>query len=584
MPTQIDRRTFLTAAAALAALSRLRALARSPRPQRITIDCPTESIADFQALATRAAGLGATHIELSHLPKARWQWYDPTDPWPNWGMLHASFFKIAPPEPLQTWIPREYSLRCQDILHQQGEILRKLNLKATFVYQAHPDWRGPRCQYPPRAHNSYYAPCIDRPEVLAMYRKAVAAICTLVPIEEFTFLTNDSGCGICWHPGLYPGQNGPEYCKSRSMNDRLDGWTQAIKAGAADAGLTAEVSLAGRSTNPDHKASPRTSAGLKDYFYSANTYPIVGLTQPTTFAEQLENSYASPNADRRIAFESTNDSELFDILAAFRQSPAKGPLAREQILANVAAKQAGAEAAPHLLRFWELFSRAIADLAPMEHGGPILLLGTINQRWLVRPLVPFPLELKPEEKVYYRHFQMQAWSEDIAANFMALQGNYIIQGPASAWLATRLFDDATKNLHLAHEALAKAIASAPTEAHDHLQAYDLRLQALILTINNARNVVAYQDFLDHQNQTPNSRPDIQWPRAGHEDGMKIASADMDNTKALIALLESTKIPIFATAPTPAEEDVFLFGPNLVDQLKWKIATTERHLPEHIRFN
>ena len=65
-------------------------------------------------------------------------------------------------------------------------------------------------------------------------------------------------------------------------------------------------------------------------------------------------------------------------------------------------------------------------------------------------------------------------------------------------------------------------------------------------------------------------------------GMKIAEDDMDNTRQLIALLKSTKVQVFATAPTAAEEDVFLFNPDLIGQLHKKIEITRRHLPEHIR--
>ena len=116
-----------------------------------------------------------------------------------------------------------------------ARLLRKLNLKAKLRWRrAHVAARRGLCGPPGLARaalpvsarcsrHNYYAPCIDRPEVLALYRRAVARLCQLVPIEEFFFLTNDSGGGICWHPGLYPGANGPEFCKNRSMNDRF-GW------------------------------------------------------------------------------------------------------------------------------------------------------------------------------------------------------------------------------------------------------------------------------------------------------------------------------------------------------------------------
>ena len=219
-------------------------------------------------------------------------------------------------------------------LRGSGEILRKHHLQAVFsgaepmwlpeaVYEAHPEWRGPRCQYPPRAKNNYYAPCIDRPEVLAMYRQSVADLCRLVPVEEFDFLANDSGSGICWHPGLYPGVNGPDFCKGRPMNERLDGWMKAVATGAADAGLTADVTIDKRSLTPDAKPRKRLAAGPACYFYWSNTFPVVGVPQPCAFAQQLETIFASPDTDCRINIESIDSTSLFDLVREFRQRPAQ---------------------------------------------------------------------------------------------------------------------------------------------------------------------------------------------------------------------------------------------------------------------
>jgi len=134
-------------------------------------------------------------------------------------MLMATIFKVAVPPELQAFLPADYARRNLEIIRQRGAVLRELGLKAAFsgkepaylpeaVFRAHPDWRGPRCEHPRRSRHAYYSLCIDRPEVLAMYRKAVAEICRVAPVELFTFLTNDSGSGICWSVSLYPGRMG----------------------------------------------------------------------------------------------------------------------------------------------------------------------------------------------------------------------------------------------------------------------------------------------------------------------------------------------------------------------------------------
>ncbi|UCE05540.1 MAG: hypothetical protein JSW07_18325, partial [bacterium] len=184
--------------------------------RKIIFNCPTSTTEEFEKFAQTAKELGATHVTISHLPPSRWQWeLDLSDPYPNWGMRNATIFKIIVPPELDKFLPVDYAKKNLELIKERCAILKELGLKAAFagkepawlpepVFQAHPDWRGPRCEHPRRARNTYYAPCIDRPEVLAMYRKAVAELCQHAPIEVFDFLTNDSGGGICWSVSLYP--------------------------------------------------------------------------------------------------------------------------------------------------------------------------------------------------------------------------------------------------------------------------------------------------------------------------------------------------------------------------------------------
>lgn len=55
----------------------------------------------------------------------------------------------------------------------------------------------------------------------------------------------------------------------------------------------------------------------------------------------------------------------------------------------------------------------------------MLYLGCVQQRWLTRPFVPFPEELKPEDRDYYRKFLFQARTEEHANNLADLQAAQI---------------------------------------------------------------------------------------------------------------------------------------------------------------
>lgn len=559
-------------------------------PKRITLSCPTESIQDFERLADICVELGVTHVDISDLPKDHWQWFDPADPYPNWSMMAPSILKITVPKELRPGVPVTIAERSQKILAQRGEILRKRGLKAVFhgadpmwlpesVYEKHPDWRGPRCQSPIRSRHDYFAPCIDQPEVLALYRKATAQLCQLAPIESFGFLVNDSGSGACWHPGLYPGVNGPEFCKNRPMADRIQGFMQTLQDGAKDAGLNADVRFASGtlSGHPGLAARLNAGAGGGFYFWSSCAFPVTGVTDPVAFANALDRVFEKPEAHWSFGgIPSLESVEMFDLIREYRRAGGKGPLDCARALNAAAEHLAGAEAAPRVVRAWEGVNRALGFLRSLDNGGPVLLLGSINQRWLVRPLVPYPLELKPEEKDYFRKYQLQGQTEEDAANLMNCQGLFIISGDAGTRIASALFKEAIAQLSSAHKSLQLIKDPAPA-----VKALDLRVQTLILVIRNADITARYQAFLDRFRPEWSSRPD----RCGYpvpEEGVKLVEEDLANTRELIALLKASPIPLLKTAPTAQEEDCFQFGPDLLNQLETKMEIEHRRMPEHQR--
>ena len=85
---------------------------------------------------------------------------------------------------------------------------------------------------PFRSRRPYFAPCVDNEEVLALYREASENIGKAAPvIDTAIFLCVDSGTGLCWYDGLYPGANGPQACAHRTMEERIDGFSEALSHG-----------------------------------------------------------------------------------------------------------------------------------------------------------------------------------------------------------------------------------------------------------------------------------------------------------------------------------------------------------------
>ncbi len=576
--------------------------------RKILFSCPTSTIEEFRAFARKAAELGATHVYISDLPKSRWLWeLDRDDPYPNWGMLVASIFKVVIPPELKDFLPAEYSRKNLEIIRQRSAVLKELGLKAAFlgkepaylpesVYQAYPDWRGPRCEHPRRSRHAYYAPCIDRPEVLAMYRRAVAEICRVAPIELFSFLTNDSGSGICWSVSLYPGQNGPAWCQSRPYADRVVGFLSTIQDGARDAGLEDEVSFAYGSgyisqaeitavipyLRPGQAINGKTRDGLTPSnavgfsFYDSWTNPVLGIPQVFRVAEQLQAAANDERANINVLFCQPDSPELFALLHEFQKSPFRALMGRMQAVRAAAAKMAGEDNAEALMGIWEKIDRAVGAVRSTG-GDPIMLVGTINQRWITRPLVPFPMELKPEEKDYFRKFQFQANTEEEAADLMNLQGFELINGFSGSLLASNLLNQAINHL----ESALKDIARLRENVSDKkaLELLELRLKVLVCFYRNARNTIQYQDILDRTDYEHPPKEENIYPMDGDQKLREIQNVtrnEIDNINELIGLLESSPVPLVEVAPSMSEEDIFLVGPNIVEQLRKKVQIMLRH--------
>jgi hypothetical protein len=608
-PSVLDPRAGLWASGKSQALPAAGELSKIQKKR--VFSCPTSRLEDFRRFANQAAQLGATHVVISDLPKSRWQWdLDRSDPYPNWGMLMPTLFKVIVPPELKPFLPADYAAKNLTIIQSRVAVLKELGLKAAFsgkepawlpeaVYRAHPDWRGPRCEHPRRARKPYYAPCIDQPEVLRLYRQAVAELCRHAPIESFSLLTNDSGGGICWSVSLYPGQNGPSWCQNRSYASRVVGFLSAIQAGAREAGLETDVALyygSGvisqtevnsvlPSLEPGQSINQQSREGRQPYrtigytFYDNGVGPVLGIPQVGRIAEQLDLAQRDAGAHASVSLALPEWPCYQPLIRTYRQRPPTGILGQMQAIRALAAELAGEPRADAFTEILVRIDRAVQIVRSIGPD-PILLVGTVNQRWLTRPLVPFPMELTADERDYYRRFQFQANSEAEAADLMNLQGFEMINGYSGSLLAAGWLEQALVLLRSAVEDLGKLPpVSGNGEKPEFLAALAPRVRALIACCRNAKHVIQYQDILD---RTDYERPPTEqnfYPMDGDQllrEIQVITRQEIDNTNELIALLETARVPLFETAPTAEEEDIFLFGPNLVEQLRKKADTMLRH--------
>jgi hypothetical protein len=219
--------------------------------------CRADSGLDlFERNAARAKQLGATHVLITEdLPPALWEMDVPGDPYPAWYMYHPGLLKIFPPAVLEKYEDRAYAEKIAALFQARCGVLRKLGLKAAYganephvlpeaFFTDHPDLRGPRVDHANRSRTPRFAPCVDRPETLALYREALQKLLKRLPeVDLFLFTTTDAGSGLCWTPALYPGLNGPSWCRKRAMEDRVAGFLGALNDAALQSGRKIGVDL-----------------------------------------------------------------------------------------------------------------------------------------------------------------------------------------------------------------------------------------------------------------------------------------------------------------------------------------------------
>ena len=586
----------------------------------LTVGCPTASIDEFRQLAEYAKTLGATHLDACQIEHSLWQWNrNREDPYPNWSMHRPSIFKFVVPEELKKYLPADYAKRNLDALKARAAILREFGFKADFMgmepayfpeeaYLEHPAWRGARCDQARRARFEYFAPCVDNPEVRAMYVKAVAELCRVCPFDRFKFRCNDSGSALCWSESLYCGKNGPEACSEIPYGQRVANALSIFQEGAAKAGLPdAKVNFRA-SLGPEEAIFPwlkpgqsvnnRTASGASAAYvigypnrFTDYTAPIFGLTRLPALVEQLQKVQANPQGDVEIGLRTMIEFDAMELLKRYLRKPVgEGPAARWLVIGEIARVFVGDAAAPRLVAAWEALDEAIKRTDSFYTGGHLFLLGSLHQRWITRPLVAFPNELQGEDRFYWREFIFQAQDEDAANNLLDLQANRWLSGHGGEKLASMVFTH--RALPLAKKA-AKLFAECVDAAVDARARRFLADQAAksamyVCIIENALHAIAFQRILDRTDF--NEEPEDETLEISEQGDARlhkinlIVRAEIDNTLKMIDIVERAADPVFDYARTDEEQTIMRFGPkkSFIRDLKRKIAIMEVHRRDFLR--
>jgi len=601
------------------------------RAQPAPDDLAKREAADLAGFAHRAAlakDLGATHVVITEgIPLATWE-TDEADPYPAWYVHHASLLKIFPPADVAPFVDRAYAAHAAAVLENRCAVLRKLGLKAVWnanepavmpeaFFTAHPELRGPRIDQPNRSRQAHFAPSVDEPATLRMYRDAVQLLLQHCPeVELFNWVTTDAGSGFDWAPSLYPGINGNSNHQDRPMADRVAGFLVNAQQAARDAGHPIEIALnpiaprqwmiptfspdvlqaivrklsrglavQGRE-GPDGRpfAGGGTGGGVNRAFY-----PVVGLVVPSLEGEGARGAGGAGTAPARVVVnlgDETTAEFTYRLLKATRGVPMRTLVERITALRAFAVQEVGEGQADNLVEAWSELNDVERNLGVLDFGG-MLRFGHVLNRWLTRPMVPFPEELTAAEVQDYRRFIFQAKGPEQAGDLVDIQAMRMYEGWGAHLLFQRAIETALPQLHAALGRVERIRAAAGDEtARAAWGLTGQRLQALAYLLQSADAMVAYQAQLDRvkaRGEKPEADPVLGtqsgWDRT---DLMQTARREIDTMVGLRRLLLEAKGPILDLAPTPAEETIMRLGPDVAAELKHKIDTMNAHWRDYDR--
>jgi hypothetical protein len=360
----------------------------------------------------------------------------------------------------------------------------------------------------------------------------------------------------------------------------------------------------------------RTFTGLRasDAYANGAFYPVVGLIVPdfrwlrsgqlstannTPTAQRLANERAEriPEANsaesatpiRRLISLRPDEAVLEFNARLFEATKGnKGGTIVERLAAlrAFAATEAGEAHADELLAVWLLLDDADRRLDALDFGG-MLQFGHVLNRWINRPIVPFPSELSAADKSYYHPFLFQAKGDEQADNLIDIQAMRMFEGYGARLLFQRVIETVVPDFESARAHIDRIRDTAANDAtRANWDLFGRRLETTICLLHSADNMVSYQAQLDRVKSlaiTPEPNPPLgalpSWDRT---DMIDTARKEIDNTVRLMHLLQSTPEPLLDLAPTPEEETVMRLGPGLIAQLQQKIDIMNAHWIDYDR--
>ena len=488
-----------------------------------------------------------------------------------------------------------------------------------------PDLRGPRVDNPMFGTTPYYALCTDKPEVRAHYREMLTGIMSRLPqIATLSLFTTDSGSGFCHCPDLYVGPNGPNHCKNITLAQRVATFCRELIEVGRQFNSEFEVQINSNiPPGPRAEIAARKVPGLSLPIYGIRSWTggleeqwsyhqyrsridTVGRAQarrerledfrtrlqavsvnedkPWALCELPTIQYFSPiryvpqpydvlrvlrsyqtlgirNVSLRGTLSHPNQLRFDVNSAVFCQFQRDCTASDEDILTAVLSSWNGLELKDSLLAAW-----ADADESVQERPVWRPPFGR-DLHLIIGPIVPDFERLTPDDMAYYDHVcfdEMQTihgplwYLPDLGS---AAEYEYALRKYEQHTLP--LMERACSTLQ---QLCSSAPQPSPHNTNESPPAQAIAAEQLIHLQLHQSNLTSQHHwvqmiYLQHGGDLPTTTSDI-------------VAREIANTHRLLDLLGDQAAKLLDLAPLPGQ--LYMLGPNVLDQLRQRIAVMEHH--------
>lgn len=585
------------------------------KPLTFVISSASRNIDDFQTLAQQAARLqqrGRVEMGISTLGGPTRNEIPPGgSPWHAYTNWLASLEKFFPHPDLLPFIDTQHVQRNQQLLREKVAILRNLGMGAAVAFHMpwylpadffarYPHLRGPRVDHPRRTRQEAFAICVDLPEGRGFYAQMFGELTREVSELSSVFLsTNDAGGGLCWADWLYNGPNGPAHCRNRDVGERVRGLIDALRAAAP--GRTIEFTFRGNFSDVELRAMAhyhdehfrgRSQGGQEPrqiYVGSELDNPVLGVFNPVAILKTLDR-LREPAVDRVMVNFSANYSrghELFEVsekvlelIDTYCTEPAFGRRGRDEFLWSMCARWVGNQQADTLFEAFHDLHDAYAYRAATVPRFTANYVG-VSMRHINRPLVAVPERLTPEEESYWLPHVFNRSVHEARVDYIDWHGGRL-SGPTDVDQGSHPRIEPIIRFVAMMNRIADQLQSLQGETAEIFRRMGTSLRIYASIIRSTGNFYGVQKLRDRNRDKLTGEPrtpskDATW--TGDPDLQmfnEFMRDELDNTTALIRLLENGGMSQVLTAREPAEEDTFLLGPDLIAQLKRKCSIMCHH--------